>query len=136
MISRDEYERHVYTLSQRHPSVAYSTLVLHPLGRTLLELEGEVHFVENVKLRVYELIDLNEGQIMKYGYEVYRDDEILYWYDSAEHPTDESLKSTHPHHKHISPDIKHHRIPAEGLSFDRPNLSFLIEEIEREVLSG
>jgi hypothetical protein len=28
------------------------------------------------------------------------------------------------------PDIKHHRIPAPGLSFDSPNLIFLIREIE------
>ncbi len=37
-----------------------------------------------------------------------------------------------PHHKHIPPDIKHHRIPAPGLSFQQPNLPFLIEEIERD----
>jgi len=30
--------------------------------------------------------------------------------------------------------IKGHRIPAPGLSFTHPNLPFLIEEIEREVL--
>lgn len=40
----------------------------------------------------------------------------------------------HPHHKHVPPDIKHHRIPAPGLSFDRPNIPRLIEEIERELL--
>jgi hypothetical protein len=45
------------------------------------------------------------------------------------------LASTHPHHKHIFPDIKHHRVPAPGLSFDRPNLPVLIAEIERELLS-
>jgi len=67
MIARDDYERYVYALSERHPSVAYSTLVLHPLGRTLMELEGAVHFPGDVKLSVYELIDLNEGRIMKYG---------------------------------------------------------------------
>jgi hypothetical protein len=44
------------------------------------------------------------------------------------------LASAHPHHKHVPPDIKRHRIPAPGLSFTRPNLPFLIEEIEREVL--
>jgi hypothetical protein len=135
MISRDEYEHDVYTLTERHSSIVYSTLVLHPLGRTLMELEGEVHFAGDVKLSVYELIDLNEGRIRQYGYEVYRGDEILYWYDSAEHPTDENLKSTHPHHKHIHPDIKHHRIPAERLSFDQPNLDFLLDEIERTVVS-
>ena len=39
-----------------------------------------------------------------------------------------------PHHKHIPPNIKHHRIPAPNLSFTCPNLPFLIEEIEREIL--
>lgn len=66
--------------------------------------------------------------------------EKLYWYDSQPHPNDPSLASTHPHHKHVPPEpsvpearrsgIKHHRIPAPGLSFDQPNLPFLIEEIE------
>ena len=41
---------------------------------------------------------------------------------------------THPHHKHLPPDIKHHRIPAPGLSFTAPNLSFLIEEIETSLI--
>ncbi len=48
-----------------------------------------------------------------------------------------SLRDTFPsipHHKHVPPDIKHHHIPAPGLSFTRPNLPFLIEEIERQVL--
>ncbi len=65
----------------------------------------------------------------------HRHKEKLYWYDSFPHPNDPSLASTHPHHKHVPPDIKHHRIPAPELSFTRPNLPFLIEEVEREVLS-
>jgi hypothetical protein len=36
-----------------------------------------------------------------------------------------------PHHKHIPPDIKNHRLPAPELSFTRPNLPFLIREIEQ-----
>jgi hypothetical protein len=39
-----------------------------------------------------------------------------------------------PEYEHIPPDIKHHRIPAPGLSFTRPNLPRLIAEIERELL--
>ena len=57
-------------------------------------------------------------------------------YDPQPHPNDPTLASTAPHHKHVPPDIKHHRIPAPGLSFDRPNLPLLIEEIERAVASG
>ena len=66
-------------------------------------------------------------------YEVWRGSEKLYWYDSQPHPTDSTLASTDPHHKHIPPDIKHHRVTAPGLSFDQPNLPILIEEIERSL---
>jgi hypothetical protein len=34
------------------------------------------------------------------------------------------------HHKHIPPNIKRNRIPAPDLSFESPNLPFLIGEIE------
>ena len=52
-------------------------------------------------------------------------------YDSFPHPNDASLAATDPHHKHIPPDIKHHRVPAPELFFTRPNLPLLIEEVER-----
>ncbi len=45
-------------------------------------------------------------------------------------PNDSLLPSTHPRHKHIPADIKHHRIPAPGMSFTQPNLLKLIPEIE------
>jgi len=51
----------------------------------------------------------------------------LYWYDSWPHLNDPALASTHPHHKHVPPDIKHNRVPAPALSFAEPNLPFLIE---------
>jgi len=87
-------------------------------------------------LRVKKLsFDQSPGQIRGYSYEVWYGDEQLYWYDSQPHPDDPSLASTHPHHKHIPPDIKHNRVPAPGLSFTQPNLPFLIEEIEGELLS-
>ena len=34
------------------------------------------------------------------------------------------------HHKHVPPDIRHHRIPAPGMSFVVPNLPGLLREIE------
>lgn len=40
------------------------------------------------------------------------------------------LYSFLPHHKHIPPDLKHHRIPAPGLSCKRPNLVQLIFEVD------
>jgi hypothetical protein len=109
-----------------------------------------------ILLCVYELLNFQQGRIEAYRYKVsqchipfiehplpeseeycrasYAGKEKLYWYDSWPHPNDPSLALTHPHHKHIPPDIKHHRVPAPGLSFTRPNLPFLIEEIERELL--
>jgi len=46
------------------------------------------------------------------------------------HPDVPELQSTHPHHKHIPPEIKQHRIPAPEMSSTRPNLPVLIREIE------
>lgn len=46
------------------------------------------------------------------------------------YPDDPSLQSTHPHHKHVPPDIKHNRVPAPEMSFTRPNLPVLIREVE------
>jgi hypothetical protein len=53
--------------------------------------------------------------------------------DDFPHPNDPTLASTMPHHKHIPPDIKHHRIPAPSIGFDRPNLPLLLREIEAMV---
>jgi hypothetical protein len=68
--------------------------------------------------------------IASYGYEIYRGNERLFWYDDFPHPDDPSLASTFPHHKHVPPDIRNHRIPAPGLSFTVPNLPAILEEIE------
>jgi len=56
--------------------------------------------------------------------------ERLFWYDDFPHPHDETLADSFPHHKHIPPDIKRHRIPAPLLSFSRPNLPVILKEIE------
>ena len=92
--------------------------------------EGEVVFVNGLRLRMREEVDFDAGLIISYGYEVHRGEERLYWYDDFPHPNDPTLASTFPHHKHVPPDIKHHRIPAPELSYNRPNLPALINEIE------
>jgi hypothetical protein len=69
--------------------------------------------------------------LVRYGYEVWHGEQKLFWYDSQAHPNDPTLASTHPHYKHIPPDIKHNRIPAPGMSFSQPNLPLLIAEIEQ-----
>lgn len=92
--------------------------------------EGEVLFTNGLRLRMREEMDFDAGLIISYGYEVYRGEERLYWYDDFPHPNDPTLASAMPHHKHIPPDIKHHRVPAPTMSFVQPNLPALIEEIE------
>ena len=131
-----DYEQFIYAIPERYRTVELSTLVLIRLGRTVGELRGYLHFSDDITLGVSEEIDFAIGVIKSYSYWVIRGKERLYWYDSQPHPHDSSLASTHPHHKHIPPDIKHHRIPASGLSFSEPNLPFLIREIEELLLAG
>ncbi len=92
--------------------------------------EGEIFFAAGLRLRVREELDFADGLITSYGYEAYRSDEKLYWYDDFPHPNDPSLARSFPHHKHIPPNIKRNRIPAPALRFNQPNLLVLIEEIE------
>lgn len=131
-----EYEIFVYTLPQRFSSFLYSTLVVAQRGRGLAELKGEIAFSGGFRLVIYERLTWDTGPLTfeGYSYEVWHGSDKLYWYDPQPHPTDPTLASTRPHHKHIPPDIKHHRIPAPGLSFTSPNLLFLIEEIESNLL--
>ena len=93
-------------------------------------IEGQLTFDGGYVLSVWELLDLNARTIRSYSYELDRAGERVWWYDPTGHPEDASLAATHPHHKHVPPDIKHHRVPAPEISFTRPNLPFLIGEIE------
>lgn len=129
-----EYENLVFDLPNKYPAIDFSTLVLKRVGFALCYLEGEVHFANDIKLSVDETIDFDNNAIETYSYEVYQGTQKLYWYDSQPHPHDYSLRSSHPHHKHLAPDMKHHRVPALNLSFVTPNLSFLIEEIIETLL--
>jgi hypothetical protein len=150
------YQALIYSLSERYPSIRKSTLVYISTGALFGRVEGILVFEGGVILCVQEYLNFELEIIVRYGYEVSRahilaDDpdfpdateycratyprkEKLYWYDSFPHPNDPSLAGTDPHHKHVPPDIKHHRIPAPDLSFTRPNLPFLIEEVESQVL--
>lgn len=98
---------------------------------------GELFFENGCRLVVKERFQQREQAVvlMRYGYEVWRGEEKLYWYDPQPHPHHPELASTHPHHKHIPPDMKHNRVPAPHLSFTEPNLPFLIQEIKESCLS-
>ena len=71
-----------------------------------------------------------------YGYELWQEGDKLRWYDPQPHPEQADLQPSYPHHKHVPPDIKHHRIPAPQMSFVRENLSTLIQEIEALLQAG
>jgi hypothetical protein len=129
LTSLAEYSRFIATLLD-HAGVTRSTLAVWSDSPYTGIAEGEIFFANGLRLRMREEIDFDAGLIVSYGYEVYRGDERLYWYDDFPHPNDPTLAGTMPHHKHIPPDIKHHRIPAPGISFEKPNLPALIREIE------
>jgi len=124
----------IYSLPERSASIRDSTLVLTTIGRTLAKLEGQLTFAGDVVLDVWELVDFEAGRIRNYSYEIYRAGKKIAWYDPFEHPHIPALASTYPHHKHVPPDIKHHRVPAPGISFVQLNLPTLIEEIESDIL--
>lgn len=123
------YSRFVADALNR-PSVQHSTVAIWSDSPYTGTAEGEVHFVGGIRLRLRQELDFNAQLISAYGYEVYRDEQRLFWYDDYPHPNDPTLATTHPHHKHIPPEIRHHRVPAPNMSFIRPNLPVLIEEIE------
>ncbi len=128
------YSRFVVEAFTR-PTVKHSTVTVWSDSPYTGTAEGEVVFADGLRLRMREELDFEAGLITSYGYEVYRGGERVFWYDDFPHPNDPSLASSFPHHKHIPPDIKHHRIPAPQLSFSQPNLPFLVDEIERLIES-
>lgn len=150
------YEAFVYSLPNRFRAIQRSTLVYIASASLYGRVEGILFFDGNITLCVQELLNFELHLIASYGYEVSHDrvpsnteifpeasiycqasyphKEKIYWYDSFPHPHDPTLASTHPHHKHVPPNIKRNRIPAPDLSFTRPNLPFLIEEVVQQAL--
>ena len=128
----EDYELFIYTLTEQFPSIRHSTVTFVRRGRTLARVAGELFFAHGIRIVVRERILYHRlpAVIDWYGYEVWRNDKKLFWYDPQPHPNEPDLQRTHPHHKHIPPDIKHNRVPAPGMSFTEPNLSSVIAEVE------
>jgi hypothetical protein len=106
-----KYEDFIYDLPNLFPTIVYSTLVAARLSAKQARFNGEIVFADSYRLVVNERIDIADNflRIRHYGYEVWHGENKLYWYDSQAHPNDPTLASTHPHHKHVPPDIKHNR---------------------------
>ena len=120
---------HFLAQTLEQPEVRHSTVRVWSDSTYTGIAEGEVLGPGNVRLRLREELDFAAGRITSYGYEFYRGEERLFWYDDFPHPDDPSLVSTFPHHKHLPPDIRHHRVPAPELSFSTPNLPFLLRTL-------
>ncbi|OQY09156.1 MAG: hypothetical protein B6I30_10240 [Desulfobacteraceae bacterium 4572_187] len=132
-----DYEEFVYTVQHTFPSVKSSTLVVVPRGRRTAVLRGQLIFESGYRLTAQERLSSDSDTVVieSYGYEIWHNSDKNAWYDSQPHPHVPELAVSQPHHKHIPPNIKSNRIPAPQLSFTRPNLPVLIQEIEAFVRS-
>lgn len=135
--SDTDYELFIYSIVESFPLIERSTLTFARQGATLARIVGELYCAGDYRIVVRERIvyDKLPAEIDWYGYEVWRGLEKLYWYDSQPHPNEPKLQSTHPHHKHVPPDIKHNRVPAPEMSFVKPNLPAIVAEVEAMIRS-
>jgi len=126
------YEEFIYTLKERHSSIKNSTLIMVQRSKRTAIVQGEIAFEKAFRVTIKERLSCDNNQVVieSYGYEFWRSDEKIAWYDSQPHPNDPKLACTFPHHKHIPPNIKHNRIPESQIHFDQPNLPFLVHEME------
>lgn len=131
--SHVSYTQFIAGLLTARATIESHTVTIYTVGQTLGIMRGQIQFRSGHLLRVFEQIDFLAGRILKYSYEVFYQDKQLWWYDPMPHPHISELQSTHPHHKHVPPDIKHHRIPAPTISFTEPNLPYLIAEVEAAI---
>ena len=129
LVSLAAYSRLVAEAIDR-PSIDRSTIRVWSDSSHTGIAEGEILFANGLRLRLREELDFAAGLITSYGYEVYHNENRLYWYDDFPHPEIPELAPTFPHHKHIQPGIRHNRVPAPGVSFSDPNLQTIIAEIE------
>jgi hypothetical protein len=127
-ISRISYEHYLYSLPETNTQIVSASLRLFTVGRSIGTVKGSIWFVSGIELRVLELVDLTDGEILEYSYTVFYQGNRIRWYDPQPHPENEALRATFPHHRHEPPDIKHNRRPAPGISFQAPNLPRLIED--------
>jgi hypothetical protein len=127
--SRAEYESLIYGLLQTYPDhIAASTLRLYSTSALTARVVGTVYLNNGLQLRVTEFVDFMAGRILDYSYTIYQGENKIRWYDPQVHPENLALAETFPHHYHESPDIKHNRHSAPGISFHSPNLPALIAD--------
>jgi len=125
-----QYPRHVFLWLANRSNIERRTVSVYLTGRAVGMTHGEIYFRGGYVLRVFEHLDFLAERIRNYSYELLLNGQQVWWYDPVPHPNIPELQSTNPHHKHIPPDIKHHRVPAPNLAFTEPNLPQLIADVE------
>lgn len=126
--ARPEYEQFIYTIVEQFGAIEKSTLHFFTTSPTAGLLKGEILFKNGYRLRIVEVIDFASSEILDYSYSVFDvKNEKVMWFDPQPHPDDISLADTFPHHKHVQPNIKNNRKPAQGISFKSNNLIYLID---------
>lgn len=126
--SRPTYEHFLYALEQTYAEISSSSVHFYTISRKAGQVRGSIWFHSGLELRVFELIDLVDGEVLDYSYTVFYQGDRVRWYDPQPHPEDPDLTATFPHHRHEPPDIKHNRRPAPGISFQTSNLATLIRD--------
>lgn len=64
--SRAEYENLLYALTNRYAEVTASTLRLYSNSATTAFVRGVVQFRNGLELRVFEYLDLTDGELLDY----------------------------------------------------------------------
>lgn len=90
--SLSDYSHFMSELLAR-PNVKSSTVAVWSDSPYTGVAEGDVIFTNGLRLRMREEVDFDAGIIISYGYEVYRGEERLYWYDDFPYPNDPVLAS-------------------------------------------
>ena len=129
-----DYSNFLFSLDDKFPVISFSRINFYSIEPDLFLAKGTIEFNSEIRLTFHEVINFSKQRIVRYAYEVYQKNELLYFYDLQEHSEDSTLASTFPHHKHVSPNLKRNRQPAPGISFIKPNLPFLIQEIIDQLL--
>jgi hypothetical protein len=60
---------------------------------------GSVYFHNGLELRVFEFLDLADGELLDYSYTVFRGEDRIRWYDPQPHPELPERAATFPHHR-------------------------------------
>ncbi len=127
---RYEYERFIYSIPREFQEIIKrSSLHFYSTSAAAGMLKGAVWFRNGLRLQVVEVIDFAIGEILDYSYTVYDGQEKILWFDPQPHPENPKLAETFPHHKHLPPEIKKNREPADGIGFGQINLPTLFAEI-------